>query len=80
MNKTIVQMLAALIHSGKRKCLGNKKEYMNLLLLADEQEDMIDKYLERGEMFVLEIDDVKGECVVTKETDNVYEIKNIADL
>lgn len=31
-------------------------------------------------MFVLEIDDVKGECVVTKETDNVYEIKNIADL
>lgn len=63
-----------------RKLLGNKKEYMNLLLLADEQEDMIDKYLERGEMFVLEIDDVKGECVVTKETDNVYEIKNIADL
>lgn len=53
-----------------RKFLGNKKEYMNLLLLADEQEDMIDKYLERGEMFVLEIDDVKGECVVTKETDN----------
>jgi ribosomal protein S18 acetylase RimI-like enzyme len=63
-----------------RKFLGNKKEYMDLLLLADEQEDMINKYLERGEMFVLENDGIKGECVVTKEADNVYEIKNIAVL
>ena len=63
-----------------RKFPGNKKEYMDLLLLADEQEDMIDKYLERGEMFVLENDGVKGECVVTKEADGVYEIKNIAVL
>lgn len=63
-----------------RKFSGNKKEYMDLLLLADEQEDMIDKYLERGEMFVLENDGVKGECVVTKEADGVYEIKNIAVL
>ena len=39
---------------------------------------MIDKYLERGEMFVLNDDGVKAECVVTKETDGIYEIKNIA--
>lgn len=32
----------------------NKKEYLNLLLLADEQEDMIDRYLDRGRMYVLE--------------------------
>ena len=31
----------------------NKKQYLDLLLLADEQEDMIDRYLEGGEMFVL---------------------------
>ena len=32
----------------------NKKQYLDLLLLADEQESMIDRYLERGELFVLE--------------------------
>ena len=26
----------------------NKKDYLDLLLLADEQESMIDRYLERG--------------------------------
>ena len=31
----------------------NKKRFLNLLLLADEQESMIDKYLERGELFAL---------------------------
>lgn len=61
-----------------RRVVSNKKEYIDLLLLADEQEDMIDKYLERGDMFVLEDNGVKAECVVTKETDGIYEIKNIA--
>jgi len=56
----------------------NKKKYIDLLLLADEQENMIDKYLERGEMFALYDDDLKSICVVTKETDTIYEIKNIA--
>ena len=28
----------------------NKKQHLDLLLLADEQEDMIDRYLERGTM------------------------------
>lgn len=56
----------------------NKKEYLSLLLLADEQEDMIDRYMERGVMFVLDDDGVKGECVITDEGDGVLEIKNIA--
>ena len=60
------------------KVTNDKKAYIDLLLLADEQESMIDKYLERGEMFVLNDDGVKAECVVTKETDGIYEIKNIA--
>ena len=47
-------------------------------MLADEQEDMIDKYLERGEMFVLDDNGVKAECVVTDEGNSILEIKNIA--
>lgn len=56
----------------------NKKRHLDLLLLADEQESMIDRYLERGEMFVLEDNGVKAACVVTYEKDNVCELKNIA--
>lgn len=64
-----------------RKVTRDKKAYLPLLLLADEQESMIDKYLERGEMFVLDDGGVKAECVVTKERgDGVYELKNIAVL
>lgn len=56
----------------------DKKAYIDLLLLADEQESMIDKYLEYGEMFILNDKGVKAECVVTKEADGIYELKNIA--
>ena len=61
-----------------REVTENKKKYLSLLLLADEQEDMIDRYLERGRMFVLDDDGVKCECVITDEGDGVLEIKNIA--
>ena len=63
-----------------RKVTNDKKAYIDLLLLADEQETMIDKYLERGEMFVLDDNGVKAECVVTKEADGIYELKNVAVL
>lgn len=56
----------------------NKKDYLDLLLLADEQEDMIDKYLERGDLFALFDGDLKTVCVVTKEDDVTFEIKNLA--
>ena len=56
----------------------NKKQYLDLLLLADEQEDMVDKYLDDGWMYVLDDDGVKAECVVTDEGEGVLEIKNIA--
>ncbi len=55
-----------------------KKDYLTLLLLADEQEDMIDRYLDRGVMYVLLDDGVKAECVITDEGNGVIEIKNIA--
>ena len=57
---------------------GDKRKYLDLLLTADEQESMIDRYLDRGDMFVLNDNGVKAECVVTKEAEGVYELKNIA--
>ncbi len=50
------------------------------MLLADEQEDMIDRYLDRGTMYVLDDNGIKAECVVTNENDDILEIKNIAVL
>ena len=56
----------------------NKKSYLDLLLLADEQEDMIDRYIDDGRMYVLDDDGVKCVCVVTDEGNGILEIKNIA--
>jgi len=55
----------------------NKKEFLDLLLIADEEEDMINKYLEKGELFALYDDDLKSVCVITSSKDS-YELKNIA--
>lgn len=55
----------------------DKTKYMELLLIADEQVSMIEKYLYRGDMFALFDDDVKAICIVTQEQTGVYEIKNI---
>jgi hypothetical protein len=46
------------------KITHNKKKYLDLLLLADEQEDMIDTYLEPGDLFALFDEDVRALCVV----------------
>ncbi|MEZ3461563.1 MAG: GNAT family N-acetyltransferase [Lachnospiraceae bacterium] len=47
----------------------NKKKYLDLLLLADEQESMIDRYLERGTMYVLDDGGIRAACIVTDEDD-----------
>lgn len=56
----------------------NKKQFIELLLLADEQESMIDKYLDKGTMYALYDDGVKGICVITDEGNGILEIKNIS--
>ena len=56
----------------------NKKDFLDLLILADEQESMIDKYLEQGELFALYDGDLKSVGVVTRESDDVCELKNLA--
>ena len=59
--------------------LQNKKDYLALLLLGDEQEDMIDRYLERGRLFVLrESQTPIAVCVVTVEGEDLLEVKNLA--
>ena len=56
----------------------DKITFMDLLLIADEQESMINRYLYRGSLFALYHHDLKSICVVTEEGDGVFEIKNIA--
>ena len=56
----------------------NKKQYLSLLLLADEQENMIDRYINKGTMYVLEDNGIKSECIITDEGNGILEIKNLA--
>ena len=60
------------------KIIKNKKQFLDLLLLADEQENMIDKYLANGDMFALYDDDLKSVCVVVPINSETCELKNIA--
>ena len=61
-----------------KQIIFGKKRFLDLLLLGDEQENMIDRYLERGELFALYDDDLKAVGVVTNEGAGVLELKNIA--
>jgi GNAT superfamily N-acetyltransferase len=60
------------------KIIENRKQFLDLLLLADEQENMIDRYLPRGDLFALYDDDLKSICVVVPTDDKTCELKNIA--
>ena len=58
----------------------DKKRYLELLFVGDEQESMIDRYLERGEMYVMQdmSETPVAVAVVTDEGNGVLELKNIA--
>lgn len=56
---------------------GEKKKYLDLLLLGDEQESMIDRYLERGRMFALYDGELVAQAVVTEKNGGL-EINNIS--
>lgn len=57
----------------------DRRQFMDLLLIADEQENMIEKYLELGDMFTAyEGDELVGECIVIQKDVGIYELKNIA--
>ena len=58
----------------------NKEKYLHLLLLADEQKEMIARYLPQSTMYVIDDDGIKGEIVVTDFGNRIIEIKNLAVL
>ena len=59
---------------------GDRTRFLPLLLLADEQEDMVARYLDRGELYVAEDDagEARAECLLTDEGNGVAEIKSLA--
>ncbi len=60
------------------KITENKKQFLELLLEADEQENMIDKYLPNGDLFALYDGNLKTVCVVIPKDCETCELKNIA--
>lgn len=62
-----------------REIKEQKRQMLPLLLLADEQERMVEQYLDRGTLFALYEEDVLiAVCVVTDEGGKAAEIKNLA--
>lgn len=56
-----------------------KKRYLPLLLLGDEQESMVDRYLGQGALYIWkEGKETAGVCVVVDQGEGVLELKNIA--
>ncbi|MBO4994518.1 MAG: GNAT family N-acetyltransferase [Muribaculaceae bacterium] len=59
----------------------HKRSYMPLLLMGDESEAMINRYLDRGTLYVKMLaGSPVSVCVVTIESPDVVEIKNLAVL
>jgi len=57
----------------------NKRDFLPLLLLGDEQEDMVGRYLDRGTLYALyDGGRLRAVCVVTEEGPGTFEIKNLA--
>lgn len=62
-----------------RQISENKREFLPLLLLGDEQEDMILRYLDRGTLLALyDGGALRTVAVVTDEGGGVFELKNLA--
>lgn len=78
--KQIEIMRADALKNAKiNKIDAGKKRFINLLLMSDKQEEMIDMYLDRSDMYVIYWGGaVVGECVVMNVFEDVFEIKNIA--
>lgn len=54
------------------------RDLLDLLLIGDEQESMIEKYVDRCTAFVIEDGVITGEICVTDEGSGILEIKNLA--
>lgn len=59
----------------------NKNDYMELLLDADPDKDIVEEYLKDSDMYVVIVDNiVVSEAVITKYDEKTCELKNIATL
>lgn len=57
----------------------DKKRYLPLLIIGDESERMIDRYLDRGRLFVGRYDGIPvAVCVTVDAGNSTVEIKNLA--
>lgn len=64
-----------------RQIVDDKLNYMNLLLEADPDEDIVKKYLADGDMYVLFENDIPAaEIVIINVNEEECELKNIATL
>ena len=54
----------------------DKLKYIDLLLLADEERKMIDKYISDAKIFVLDDGGVVAEITVVEKERGILEIKN----
>ena len=59
-----------------REITGDKRRYLPLLLVGDEQEEMVMRYLPHGSLFVCFDPDPCAVAVVTDEGDGCCELKN----
>ena len=64
-----------------KKIDNNKNDYMNLLLDADPNIDVVNRYLEDGDLYVgIEDNKIVCEIVIIKYSEDTCELKNIATL
>lgn len=57
----------------------DKSQFLPLLLIGDESETMVGKYIDRGALYVGFIDDrAVAVCMTTYESETVIEVKNLA--
>ena len=56
----------------------DKDRYMSLLLIGDEQEDMVRRYLDESDLYVLFDHEPAAACAVVRGSDGTCEIKNIS--
>lgn len=61
-----------------REITGDKRRYLPLLLVGDEQEEMVMRYLPHGSLFVCFDPDPCAVAVVADEGDGYCELKNLA--
>lgn len=64
-----------------RKIENEKSKYMELLLEADPEKEIVNKYLDSGDLYIGENNNqVVCVCVITNYDDETCELKNIATL